>query len=507
MFFIPVEHLLNLPGPRSSSSGLADQRGAAGSESFERHLYGPRQPETPTAAPPPPPETAAPQKREAPADEPERSEDATNAPPVAAPPAASPPPEDDQAPNEDAASENAAAADGEDDPELGGHKVATKAAELSPGAPVVATEIADAAEATAEIDATAQPVKVEAEKAASDAAAEAGPSVEKIVGPEPVAAAVVVAKEKPKLQHDGELQPVTDAEQAPDESVPVKDPLANELVAAPKYATNPAAVAAPAAAPPALAAPEPEDREGSSRRGRGSHTATVASANSSANSATSATPAAQQQAAPNTAIEPSAAPAAPVVRPDATAPRNASAAPDQIERADGPAALRNAHHLWARGGQRAAKMDHLSQADQARFLQRVSRALESMQGRPGEMRLRLSPPELGALRLEVKVQNGVLSARIEAESSMARSTLLEHLPVLRERLAEQGIRVDQFDVDLMDRQDQPAADGFREPTGDQGSSRHTPGPHRELEAAEVAATDEVPLAPRIIASGELNIIV
>jgi len=88
--------------------------------------------------------------------------------------------------------------------------------------------------------------------------------------------------------------------------------------------------------------------------------------------------------------------------------------------------------------------------DRARFVQRVARAFEAVGNRGGEVRLRLSPPELGSLRVEVTVENGVLSARLEAESNTARSLLLDNLPALRERLAEQQIRVGQFDVDVMD---------------------------------------------------------
>jgi hypothetical protein len=61
--------------------------------------------------------------------------------------------------------------------------------------------------------------------------------------------------------------------------------------------------------------------------------------------------------------------------------------------------------------------------------------------------------------LEVKVQAGVLTARVEAETAVARSILLDNLPVLRERLAEQGVRVEQFDVSLADRQPGGPPDG------------------------------------------------
>ena len=90
------------------------------------------------------------------------------------------------------------------------------------------------------------------------------------------------------------------------------------------------------------------------------------------------------------------------------------------------------------------------QLDRVRFVQRVSRAFEAVGDRGGSIRLRLHPPELGSLRLELTVRNGVMNARVEAETPAARNLLLDHLPALRDRLAEQQIKVERFDVDLMD---------------------------------------------------------
>ena len=90
------------------------------------------------------------------------------------------------------------------------------------------------------------------------------------------------------------------------------------------------------------------------------------------------------------------------------------------------------------------------QAIRARFIQRVAGAVRIAVQRGGHLRLRLSPPELGSLRLDVTLKNGALEAHIRAETSTARSLLLDSLPVLRDRLAAQGIRVERFDVDLME---------------------------------------------------------
>ena len=54
------------------------------------------------------------------------------------------------------------------------------------------------------------------------------------------------------------------------------------------------------------------------------------------------------------------------------------------------------------------------------------------------------------MRLEITVRNGALTARAETETPAARNLLLDNLPALRERLAQQDIKVQHFDVDLMD---------------------------------------------------------
>ena len=113
--------------------------------------------------------------------------------------------------------------------------------------------------------------------------------------------------------------------------------------------------------------------------------------------------------------------------------------------------LRPATGHEAGGNRKAAAADgtsSVSQADRVRLVERVARAVKTAEQRGGDLKIRLSPPELGSLRLQVKLSDGTLSARIEAETPEARQVLLDNLPLLRERLAEQNIRVERFDVDL-----------------------------------------------------------
>jgi flagellar hook-length control protein FliK len=89
------------------------------------------------------------------------------------------------------------------------------------------------------------------------------------------------------------------------------------------------------------------------------------------------------------------------------------------------------------------------EVDRVKFLQRVSSAFRAADEQGGQIRLRLSPPELGSMRLELTLRNGLMTAHVQAETDTARNMLLDHLPQLRERLADHNIKIDHFDVELM----------------------------------------------------------
>ncbi|MGA2253110.1 MAG: flagellar hook-length control protein FliK [Thermoguttaceae bacterium] len=112
-----------------------------------------------------------------------------------------------------------------------------------------------------------------------------------------------------------------------------------------------------------------------------------------------------------------------------------------------------AHNMNVAGGDSSTAQTadtNLSQSDRVRFVQRVEQAFQDLSDQGGSVRLRLSPPELGSLHIEINVSNGEMTARVQAETPAARNVLLDNLPVLRERLAQHDIKVQRFDVDLMD---------------------------------------------------------
>jgi flagellar hook-length control protein FliK len=145
--------------------------------------------------------------------------------------------------------------------------------------------------------------------------------------------------------------------------------------------------------------------------------------------------------------------------------------------------------------------------DAVRFIQRVARAFESARDQGGEIRLRLSPPELGSLRVEVNMVEQGLVARVEAETPEARTILLENLPALRERLAEQGVKLERFDVDLS--QQRSGQDRGQQP--DQTPSRQQTPPSRAARVSTPSEAGDVPLRSphpaQMVHDRRLNVIV
>lgn len=189
------------------------------------------------------------------------------------------------------------------------------------------------------------------------------------------------------------------------------------------------------------------------------------------------------------------------------APSPAASAPDGGE-LGAAAPSRLPDHLLARPLRKPhTEGQPLSPHDTQRFVQRIARALDVARQRDGEVRLRLSPPELGTLRLEVRVQEGVLAARLEAETAATRNLLIDNLPALRERLAEQGIRLEQFDVDLLDRRPEQNSSGGHQQGTNESPTRRLPEPPRPLPRSVVPVAETTPPRRGIDGDRTINVII
>jgi flagellar hook-length control protein FliK len=150
--------------------------------------------------------------------------------------------------------------------------------------------------------------------------------------------------------------------------------------------------------------------------------------------------------------------------------------------------------------------------DPARFVSRVSRAIEFADQRGGgPVEMRLSPPELGSLQVKIQVKDGVMTAKMEVETPAARNALLDNLPALRDRLEQQQIRIDKFDVEVRDQQQQRGGDWRQHQDhrqqAEQQQARGEPRPLRQP-AAPVTTLVETPAVRTIsFANNGINLVV
>lgn len=85
----------------------------------------------------------------------------------------------------------------------------------------------------------------------------------------------------------------------------------------------------------------------------------------------------------------------------------------------------------------------------AQSLQQLARVVRSAVGdRHSNVVLQLDPPELGSLRLDLRVHEQLLHMRIEADSQAGLDVLTSRLSDLRQSLQQFGIRLDSVDVAL-----------------------------------------------------------
>jgi flagellar hook-length control protein FliK len=187
----------------------------------------------------------------------------------------------------------------------------------------------------------------------------------------------------------------------------------------------------------------------------------------------------------------------------ARAPTETSAPVNHLRGPQIPHSFTN--HLEASGADRKSS-DPQDTVDRTRFVQRVARAFQRASETEGEIRLRLSPPELGAVKLEVSLRDGAMVARMETETSTARNLLMDNLPQLKERLAEQNVRIETFEVEVRDQSNQGAADDAREQLREQTELQRN-RLRGERASTPVVAQPIVRTLPTVRHSSQLNVVI
>ena len=98
-----------------------------------------------------------------------------------------------------------------------------------------------------------------------------------------------------------------------------------------------------------------------------------------------------------------------------------------------------------------------------KLIQRVSKAFQHLGPEGGVIRLRLAPAEMGSVRIEMRIQQRKVSARVVAETEAASAALREHLPDLRARLESFGMQVEQLEIET-ESLDQEGGSQFDDPS-------------------------------------------
>lgn len=126
------------------------------------------------------------------------------------------------------------------------------------------------------------------------------------------------------------------------------------------------------------------------------------------------------------------------------------------------------------------KQNTADTVSRVKLIQRVSKAFQHLGPDGGVVRLRLAPAEMGTVRVEMRINQKKVEARVVAETEAAGAALREHLPDLRARLESFGMQVEQLEIetDLNDQQHSSLLDRDTQQDGRkwqrQGSSRFRP---------------------------------
>ncbi len=120
------------------------------------------------------------------------------------------------------------------------------------------------------------------------------------------------------------------------------------------------------------------------------------------------------------------------------------------------------------------------------FDQVVTQLSGSINGESGRMVLRLQPAELGSLKLELKIEGDRVQAHLHAQTHQVQDVLERNLPQLRSALAEQGLKIDQFLVNV----DRHASDGqfdgmMQQHNGDADQQQGWQQPSHEVDEAMI----------------------
>ena len=98
------------------------------------------------------------------------------------------------------------------------------------------------------------------------------------------------------------------------------------------------------------------------------------------------------------------------------------------------------------GRTQRSEKPQLTPRQHTRLVERVMRGFEQIGNRDGTVRIRLHPPQLGSVQIQIAIEDGSLTANLDVETTAARDALLANVQALKDNLQSVGIEVERFDV-------------------------------------------------------------
>jgi len=122
---------------------------------------------------------------------------------------------------------------------------------------------------------------------------------------------------------------------------------------------------------------------------------------------------------------------------------------------------------------------------------RIARGVQSaISQRGGTVRLRLTPPELGTVRIQLDMKDGVVRANLTAQSDSVRTLLNHQIGNLRHALEGQGLVVERLTVQVGDNQGQATLSDDGSSRQSQADGRSRGQYARQHDGGEQSSTDE-----------------
>ena len=88
----------------------------------------------------------------------------------------------------------------------------------------------------------------------------------------------------------------------------------------------------------------------------------------------------------------------------------------------------------------------VKQIDQ--LVERITTAVKQSHSTGQQLKIRLSPPELGTLQIEVSLKNGEYTEKLEVQNRHAQKVINDSIAQLKEALAKTGVALDRIDVHI-----------------------------------------------------------